>query len=179
MIETKRNKISPNKATFIFVLLYSVIGFRCVKPCHHVKGLASASLTVNFFHQSNNEYFYPSDYWTSPFSKDSLMISDSQGYILRHSYSLNESPVNPLKKFYVIGLGPIFDIQLDKNAFNVESTKFIYIKYNHNTSDTLKLVFKAKKTECADAYDYLKVYRQNNLIASTSDDTGIVFTLNH
>jgi hypothetical protein len=179
MSKLKTKQLRHIKESVLLILTCSTLGASCVKTCHHVKGLSSAGMTVTMFHAFNNEYFYPQDEWRSPFRKDSLMISDSQGFTLRQSFSLKSEPINPLNAYYVVGFAPIFDIQLDKDAFNVESTKFIYIKYSYNTSDTLKMVFKTKKTKCADAYEYLKVYHRNHLIASISDDTGIVFTLKH
>ena len=106
-------------------------------------------------------------------------MTNSDGYTLRQAYGSNNSPANPLKGFYVVGIAPTFDTQSDKDAFDKKKTKYLYIQYNHNTFDTLQLVFKAKKTDCADEYEYLKVYHRNKLMASVTNDYQLEFMLNH
>ena len=106
-------------------------------------------------------------------------MTSSDGYTLRQAYGSNNSPANPLKGFYVVGITPIFDNQLAKDAFDREKTKYLYIQYNHNTIDTLQLVLKAKKTDYADEYEYLKMYHRNKLIASVANDYGLELMLNH
>ena len=171
---------NTNTYTYILLIFFlSLTLFSCRKPCIHVKGLNSSSMAITFFNSRDNEYFYLLHEQLSPFKRDSLKVSSSDGFTLRHVFGLNQSPANPLKTFYVAGIAPTFDTQSDKDAFDREKTKYLYIQYNHNTFDTLQLVFKAKKTDCADEYEYLKVYHRNKLIASVTNDYQIEFMLNH
>jgi hypothetical protein len=111
----------------LFTILILLTFLSCRKPCIHVKGLNSSSLTITFFHTGKNEYFYTQHESLSPYKKDSLKITDSDGFTLRQAFALNQSPSNPLKAFYVVGIAPAFDTQLDKDAFEREKTKYLYI----------------------------------------------------
>lgn len=154
----------------------------CVKPCIEPRGIEGAGLTITFFHTDYNEYFYPENTITypSPFKLDSLRVTDSQGHLLRTPYQQNSDPANPLKGFYVVDIYPIFIPQDDQAAFDSEQIKYIYIKYNYNTFDTLKLVYRAKKEKCINNYEYVKTYYKNSLLAERYNyPRGLVFTLNH
>lgn len=161
---------------FITTLLYG-----CGKPCIESRGIEGAGLTITFFNTTNNEYFYPVNTTLSPFNIDSLRVKDSQGHLLTTPFQVNSDPVNPLKGFYVVDIYPIFIPSEDQTAFDSEQTKYIYIKYNYNTFDTLKLVYKAKKEKCANKYEYLKAYYKNALISESynSYSQGLLFKLNH
>ena len=76
-------------------------------------------------------------------------MTDSNGELLETPSHLKEDSVNPLKRFFVPTIYPIFIPSDDQAAFDSEQIKFIYIKYNYNTFDTLKLVYKTKKGKCA------------------------------
>ena len=163
-------------STFSIILLFS-----CGKPCIESRGIEGAGLTITFFRTSNNEYFYPVNTSLSTFSIDSLRVKDSQGHLLTTPYKVNSDPINPLKGFYVVDIYPIFIPSDDQAAFDSEQTKYIYIKYNYKTFDTLKLVYKAKKEKCANMYEYLKAYHKNALISESynSYSQGLLFKLNH
>lgn len=153
----------------------------CGKPCIEPRGIEGAGLTITFFNTVNNEYFYPENTNLSPYKIDSLRVKDSKGKLLRTPYQLNSDPRNPLFGIYVVDIYPIFIPTDDQAAFDSVQTKYIYIKYNYNTFDTLKLVYKAKKEKCANMYEYLKAYYRNNLIGETynSYSQGLLFQLNH
>jgi hypothetical protein len=161
--------------------LFMILLFGCGKPCIESRGIEGAGLTITFFHTANNEYFYPVNTSLSPFNIDSLRVKDSQGHLLTTPYQTNSDPVNPLKGIYVVDIYPIFIPSEDQAAFDSEQTKYIYIKYNYNTFDTLKLVYKAKKEKCANKYEYLKAYYKNGLISESynSYSQGLLFKLNH
>lgn len=101
--------------------------------------------------------------------------------LLRTPYSSQPDSVNPLKGFYRVSIYPIFIPQDDQAAFESEQTKYIYIKYNYNTFDTLKLVYKAKKEKCANMYEYVKAYYKNALVSElyNSYSQNLRFKLNH
>ena len=166
----------------LLLLVFSIILlFSCGKPCIESRGIEGAGLTITFFHTANNEYFYPVNTSLSPFNIDSLRVKDSQGHLLRTLYQTNNDPINPLKGFYVVGIYPIFIPSEDQASFDSEQTKYIYIKYNYNTFDTLKLVYKANKEKCANMYEYLKAYYKNALISESYNSyyQGLLFKLNH
>lgn len=165
----------------LFALLTPIFFYGCGKPCIEPRGIEGAGLTITFFNIANNEYFYPENTNLSPYGIDSLRVRDSQGHLLNTPYQRNSDPANPLKAFYVVGIYPIFIPQEDQAAFDSEQTKYIYIKYNYNTFDTLKLVYKAKKEKCANKYEYLKAYYRNALISESynSYSQGLLFKLNH
>jgi hypothetical protein len=155
----------------------------CKKPfnCSEAEGLEDSAMVIYPFHTGLNEYFYPEDEFRSPYKRDSLQIfnEDSRRFE-RVSFLLKSDPTNPLKGFYAILLAPAFIIPDDNDAYQREKVRKIYLKYNHNTADTLLLIFKAYKDECKKGvYEYLKVYHRGNLVFSASDNTSADFKLNH
>lgn len=165
------------KKITIVTLLFLFLG--CDKPCIESRGIEGAGLTITFFHTGNNEYFYPENESLSPYHIDSLRVTDSQGHLLTTPNQINSDPNNPLRGIYVVGIYPIFIPSADQGAFSTEQTKLIYIKYNYNTFDTIKLVYKARKDKCANNYQYLKAYYKSTLIGETDRPQGLLFTLNH
>jgi hypothetical protein len=164
-----------------FILIFFFTGCRrlCVEP----RGIEGAGLNITFINTANNEYFYPENTITypSPYKLDSLRVKDSNGKPLTTPSRLDQDLVNPLKKFYVVEIYPIFIPSDDQGAFSSEQSKTIFIKYNYNTYDTIKLVYKAAKEKCANKYEYLKAYYKGNLISETynSYSQGLNFKLNH
>jgi len=177
----KINNLKNNCMKFFFYFVFITITFSyCGKPCIESRGIEGAGLTITFFNNANNEYFYPENKNLSPYKIDSLRVKDSQGHLLTTPYHVNSDPVNPLKGFYVPTIYPIFIPQDDQAAFDSELTKYIYIKYNYNTFDTLKVVFKAKKEKCINNFEYIKVYYKNIILSeSYNRPEPLVFTLNH
>jgi len=86
--------------------------------------------------------------------------------LFRTPYQQNSDPINPLKGFQLVEIYPIFIPKDDQASYNNELTKFIYIKFNYNTFDTLKIVYKAKKGKCINSFEYLKAYYRNSLLVS-------------
>lgn len=168
------------KKIFITVIIPIYLS-GCIKLCIEPRGIEGAGLTITFFNTANNEYFYPQDKNLSPYDIDSLRVKDSNGKLLTTPYQVNSNPRNPLLGIYIVGIYPIFIPSDDQAAYNNEQTKYIYIKYNYNSFDTLKLVYKAKKEKCANKYEYLKAYYRNILISETHDSyyQGLLFTLKH
>ncbi|CAN5762315.1 hypothetical protein BH11BAC3_BH11BAC3_13170 [soil metagenome] len=172
--------MSMKKNNVAIILLLIVIA-GCNRPCVEPRGIEGAGLNITFFNTANNEYFYPENTTLSPYSIDSLRIKDSYGNLLTTPHKINQDPANPLKRFYVVDIYPIFIPTYDQAAYETEQVKFIYIKYNFNTYDTIKLVYKARKEKCANSYEYLKAYYKNALIGETyhSYSQGLLFNLNH
>ena len=133
------------------------------------------------FNLSLNSYFYLQDEYQSVFKKDSLQVINEDGRRFPNiSFLLEQDPRGGLQNFYAIKISPAFIVPDDNTAFDTEKTRKIYLKYNYNTTDTLTLVFKAKKTKCDKSeYEYLKIYHRNQLIASINDYAFIDFTLKH
>lgn len=172
-----------NNSHILYVLcLITILPiYSCVKTCIEPRGIEGAGLTITFFNTANNEYFYPENTNLSPFKIDSLRVKDSNGKLLTTPHQIISDPRNPLYGIYSVDIYPIFIPTDDEAAFSSEQTKFIYIKYNYNTFDTLKLIYKAKKEKCANSYEYLKAYYRNNLIGETYNSyyQGLLFKLNH
>lgn len=167
------------KKLFLIVFITTLL-YRCGKPCFETRGIEGAGLAITFFHAANNEYFYPRNTNLSIFKIDSLQVKDSRGNQLRTPYSLAQDSIDPLRQFYRVSIYPIFITQEDQAAFDSEQTKYIYIKYNYNTFDTLKLVFKTRKEKCINNYEYVKAYYKNTLLAeSYNKPQGLLFKLNH
>ena len=166
------------KVAAIFMSLIAISG--CIKPCIESRGIEGAGLTITFFSIANNEYFYPENLNLSPYKIDSLRVKDSNGKSLNTPHHLDQDPVNPLKRFSVVDIYPIFIPDDDAAAYNSEQTKFIYIKYNYNTFDTLKLVYKTKKEKCINNYEYIKAYYKNALLQDSYNlPNGLRFILKH
>ena len=157
------------------------MNFSCRRPCEDYGGLEQSVMVIYPFNVSTNEYMYPGNEMLSPFKKDSLQVINENGVrFTRVNFPGQSDPRNPLKGFYSISVSPAFIIPDDNDAFNTEKTRKVYLKYNHNTTDTLTLVFKAKKTKCGKSeYEYLKIFHRGNLIASINSQNLIDFTLNH
>ena len=132
------------------------------------------------FDIATNNYLYLENESFSLFKRDSLTIVNEDGRRFPLvSFLLQSDPRDALKRFYSIKLSPAFIIPDDNDAFNKEKTRRIYLKYNSNTTDTLSLVFKAKKTKFDKSeYEYLRVNYKNNLIGSIQNKITIDFTLN-
>lgn len=172
------------KKILLILLIYPIIIFlsiSCNKLCSGYRvSIESSGVTINLFNTANNEYFYPENKRLSPYNIDSLTIRDSKENLLQTDFQLNSDPRNPLKKFYVVQAYPIFKDADDEEAFNNEETKFLYIKYNYNTFDTLQLTFKAKKEKCGNVFEYLKVYYKDSLLLNGQNTTdAFILTLNH
>ncbi|MBS1735676.1 MAG: hypothetical protein JSS98_03635 [Bacteroidetes bacterium] len=159
-----------------FILLFT----SCSHPCIEPRGIEGAGLTISFFNTFTNEYFYPENTALSPYNIDSLRVKDSNGKQLRTPYQLNSDPINPLKKFQVVEIYPIFIPTDDYAAYENELTKYIYIRYNYETFDTLKVVYKAKKEKCINNFEYIKVFYKNVLLSENFNrPEPLVFLLNH
>ncbi len=162
----------------IFFFTLSIAG--CGKICVESRGIEGAGLTVDFIHAGNGQYFYPDDVNLFSYPLDSLQVTDSRGNILHTAAVLNSDPTNPLKKYYRVDIYPIFIPSQDQNAFTNEEVKQIYIKYNHNTFDTITLVYKVQKEKCYNNYTYLKAYHRNSLLSEIyKKPQGLIFTINH
>ncbi|NTS42503.1 MAG: hypothetical protein EOO10_08485 [Chitinophagaceae bacterium] len=155
--------------------------YGCIRPCIEPRGIEGAGLTIKFFHTANDQYFYTENPNLSPFRLDSLKILDSRGKLLNTPTGIDQDHRNPLRKIYTVGIYPIFIPSDDEEAFNSEQSKWIYIYYNRTTSDTLKLVYKARKEKCANKYEYLKAYHREQLVGEiyNSYHENLEFTLNH
>lgn len=165
----------------LFLFSIAVIIAGCTKPCEDYGGLEQSELLIYPFNLATNDYMYPHNEALSIFKIDSLQVINENGVrFVRVSFPGQTDPRNPLKGFRSISIAPAFIIPDDNDAFNTEKTRKIYLKYNHNTTDTLTLVFKAKKTKCDKSeYEYLKVFFRNNLVASINGQNFIDFQLNH
>jgi hypothetical protein len=167
--------------TFSILFLLSS-GCDCTKTCPgDVSGLEKSVIIVYPFNVSTDNYLYPEIENQSSFQRDSLQVINEDGKIFtRINFGLESDPRNQLKRFYSISIAPAFIIPDDNIAFTTEKTRKIYLKYNYNTSDTLTLVFRAKKGRCdMSEYEYLKIYHRNVLIAQVTEKIFIDFTLKH
>lgn len=162
----------------ILFVSISIVG--CEKTCVESRGIEGAGLTIDFLHAGNGEYLYPDDINLFSYPLDSLQVTDSRGNILNTPASLNSDPNNPLKKYFRVDIYPIFIPSQDYIAFSNEQVKKIYIKYNHNTFDTITLIYKAQKEKCFNNYTYLKAYHHNILVSEINKKPqGLIFKLYH
>jgi hypothetical protein len=149
--------------------------------CEETERLEDSFLLIDPYHTGLGNYFYPEDEFRSPYKKDSLQVFNEDGKKFeRVQFLLNSDPANSLNRIYTISVAPAFIIPDDNNAYEREKTRNVYLVYNHNTSDTLTLVFKAYKTRCKGSlYEYLKIYHRNQLINSVTKNTYAEFRLSH
>lgn len=168
--------------TILSVVQLLIIFCSCVKPCGESRGIEGAGLNITFINTANNEYFYPElpILYSSIFKLDSLQVKDSNGKTLTTPSKINSDPINPLKKFYVVEIYPIFIPSDDQASYANEQTKKIYIKYNYNTFDTITIVYKTKKEKCINNYEYIKSYYKNSLLAENFGRPDVLqITLKH
>jgi hypothetical protein len=166
------------------IIISIVLSFfsSCVKPCTLDRAsLKNSAIVVYAYNTNTKEYFYPEDEWRSPFKRDSLQVFDENGKKIELiGFGLQQDSINPLQRFYLIDIRPIFRIPEDNDAFQTEKTRKIFLKYNNTTSDTLDLIFKGKQLKCeGSVFEYLKIYHRNHLVANISSSIGTAFKLNH
>ncbi len=167
---------------YLLVICLCSTFYSCIKPCSLDRGsLINSSILIYPFNTAANEYFHPQLESDSPYRRDSLKVLDEEGKSYPFVRFLpKQDPRNALRIFYAIQASPAFRIPKDNDAFNVEKTRKMYLQYNHNTADTLTLVFKGKKLKCvASEYEYLKIYHRSKLIFSATSGISADFTLNH
>jgi hypothetical protein len=169
------------KRIFLILLIVFIFLFSCTRPCEDYGGLEQSKMIIYPFNTNTDEYLYPDIDSLSFFKRDSLQVINEDGKkFTLISFPGQSDPRDPLRGFYSISIAPAFIIPDDNDAFVTEKARKIYLKYNYNTTDTLTLVFKAKKTPCNKSeYDYLKVYHRNKLLGSVNSLNQIDFTLNH
>jgi hypothetical protein len=144
-------------------------------------GLEGSSIGIDLFDKASNEYFYL-ETRQSLYNKDSLRVFDENGQRFGSiEFGLGEDPRNNLRRFYKTVIYPAFRLPGDEDAVNREKTRTMYLRYNSSVTDTLTLVFKAKKNRCDRyIYEYAKIYYNGSLISSSViNDILISFQLNH
>lgn len=164
------------RKTLLPALFIITIALTNCNPCNaDLENLASSSLVIYIFNTDTNDYLYPEKADSSIFKKDSLQVYNENGRRFTGvSFFEDSDPRNRLRRFFTVKISPAFIIPDDNDAFEREKTRSIYLKYNYNTTDTLKLVFKARRLKCnSSQYEYLKIYYRNQLVSESE-----VFTLN-
>ena len=105
---------------------------------------------------------------TPKYNKDSLMVFDEKGNKYFLSRQLDVIP-NTALRYWKFDFGPIYNGQLDIDAFNKEVCKKYILKYNYNETDTIVTCFKAFKTKCGSEFSSFKIFHQGVLLNEVSN----------
>lgn len=170
------------KRFVLFLVVTCFLLSSCEKHfCGEKIGLDGSALLIHLFNTAANDYFYPENGALSPYKKDSLQVINEDGRKFTSIEFLSGTdPRNNLRGYYSVKIAPAFIIPDDNSAYDTEKTRKIYLKYNHTTTDTLTLVFKAQRDKCdKGSYEYLKIYFRNNLLTTVSNTIYADFKVNH
>ena len=78
---------------------------------------------------------------------------------------------------FKISCPSLYNSNYDETSFSTEKCKDFIIKYNYIQSDTVKVCFKSKKTECGSVFETLKVYYKGQEILNTTNETATEITI--
>lgn len=154
--------------TALLAIFFVLRSSSCIKSegkCELVSDIyRSSSVQVTFKDGVTGKYLYED----SPFAlynKDSIKIFDENGNRLILLYGTNRDPITAVF-YWEINFGNIFNSQTDAASFNTEMCKNYVVKYKYNEIDTIKVCFKAVRTECGALFDPIKAYHKGQLRAT-------------
>jgi len=150
--------------TVLLAILFVLRSSSCGKSegkCDLVDDIyRSSSVQVTFKDAATGKYLYEEAF--PLYNKDSLKIFDEQGNRLIILSKENRDPVTNVG-YWELNFGNIYNPQTDAASFNTELCKNYIVKYKYNETDTIKVCFKAVRTECGALFDPIKVYHKGQL----------------
>jgi hypothetical protein len=157
-----------------FIIVFSNSSCRKNGKCDNAPNVNQSEVVVAFKNKSTGKYLYAE---VNPlYNKDSLKIYDENNNRLVILSDLDLIP-NTSSRYWGISFGNIFNPQTDANSFNIELCRNFIVKYTYNETDTIKVCFKSKKTECGSVFEILKVYYKGQLIGMETNTTGMDVTV--
>lgn len=146
-------------------------GGRCEEPITVNQG----AVVITFRDAVTGQYLYLRN--NSFYNIDSLEIFDPAAKELHLSNILNTEQTAPFAQYWNISFN-IYNDTTDLASFSSELCKNYFIKYNSSETDTLKICFKSRRTECGSDFESLKVFYRDSLIGWTTGGATLGLTIN-
>ena len=164
------------------VLLATLVVLRsssCIKSerkCDLVEDInRSSSVQVTFKDGTTGKYLYEDSPFTL-YNKDSLKIFDENGNSHIILSAKRSDPITNIG-YWELSFGFIYNFQTDASSFNTELCKNYIVKYKYNETDTIKVCFKAVRTECGALFDPIKVYHKGQLRGTENRTAYLLVTV--
>lgn len=149
--------------SILSIALFLSSCFKLGGPCEEPIRIYDAGIGITFKNNAGH-YLYRERF--PIYDVDSLEITDQYGHLLKQYRQQAQIPDSPF--FYnEIQLSGIYNDSTDKNVFDAEVCKKIYIRYYHNNVDSIKVCFKAAKRKCGSNFDYFNIYYKDQLLLAT------------
>jgi hypothetical protein len=163
------------KTLLLTTTLFSFVFTNCKKKnaCDYdfPDNVNASSIQVIFRDSVTHNYLYPERNPLPNYNVDSLVIVNHNNTILTLLNSIYSDPINPLKGYWEVNLGPIYDYRTDNVSFQNSVKRNFYIFYNNTDKDTLSTEFKSVYTQCGSMFEYVKIYYKSKLIDSLYNGT--------
>lgn len=163
------------KIIFTLITIILILQF-CKKPpkCETPLNVNISSLNVTFKDKTTGKYLY--DLVNPIYNKDSIKINEQGQTPLVLLFTQALIP-NTSSLYWKVDFGSLYNSNYDETSFSTEKCKDFIIKYNYIQSDTVKVCFKSKKTECGSVFETLKVYYKGQEILNTTNETATEITI--
>lgn len=161
----------PLSILFIFLTNSCRKGGNCEEP----NDITIASeIVVTFKDGATGRYLY--EVISPLYNKDSLKVFDENANSLIILKKTN-TDVNTNIQYWDLSFGNIYNPQTDGASFNTEVCRNFLVKYTYTETDTLKVCFKARRTDCGSVFDPIKVFHKGQLIGTETGQSGLVVTV--
>lgn len=160
--------------TVLLAILFVLSSGSCRKggQCEQPNNVALASeVLVTFKDGGTGKYLYEESF--PLYNKDSLKVFDENGNSLIILSKKNRDPITAVF-YWDLSFGNIYNSQTDAASFNAELCRNFVVKYKHNETDTIRVCFKTKKTECGSEFDPIKAFHKGQLLGT---EYGTVYLL--
>lgn len=163
--------------TAVLSILIILIANSCRKggKCEEAYDITrSSEVVVTFKDGITGRYLYEV---VSPlYNKDSLKIFDETGNSLIILKKTN-TDANTNIQYWNLSFGNIYNSQTDASSYTSEVSRNFIVKYAYNDTDTIKVCFKARRTDCGSVFDPIKVFHKGQLIGTETGQSGLVVTV--
>ena len=164
--------------TALVTILFVLRSSSCIKSegkCDLVDDIyRSSSVQVTFKDGTTGKYLYEVN--APLYNKDSLKIFDENGNNIIISSQQNRDPITNVA-YWEQSLGPIYNSQTDAASFNAELCKNLVVKYKYNETDTIKVCFKAIRTECGALFEPIKAFYKGQLLGTEYKTAYLLVTV--
>ncbi len=163
--------------TLLLLIFLILIFSSCRKggKCEEAFDISRASeVVVTFKDAVTGKYLY--EVISPLYNKDSLKVFDEGANSLIILKKTN-TDINTNIQYWNLSFGNIYNSRTDASSFNSEVCRNFIVKYTYNEIDTLKVCFKARKTDCGSVFDPIKVFHKGQLIGTETGQSGLVVTV--
>ncbi len=138
-------------------------------PCEEPLPIGMSGITFNFKDAATGKILYMAE--EPLYNIDSLKITGLNG----DSTNMYKTTMqkNNIPYYWYAGIYLIKDASTLDGSVDTEVCKEYIIQYSFDESDTIKVCFKSKYTQCTSVLETVKVYNKNVLLASGKNTTGL------